>query len=217
MSPFYFKEKEGRALMIRRHSGLVLLAAAVCLLFAGCASEGKRYDVETEVITTQDFNAKDLQLIVKNSVGLLVPKAELDLGADPFSGRPRVYVAPVANNTDEHIETSIIRQFLESEITDKANVRLVDRDRAQQYAAEELRFQQGDLVDPASAQAVGKILGAEYFLYAELSSHRAVTRSRRAESQLFFFSLSLIKVETLEKVPVTYQIQKVAKKGHFGW
>ena len=203
--------------MIRQFGLLFASAAFAALLATGCASEGRRYDVETEVITTQDFNPKDLQLIVKNSTDKLVAKAESELGARTFAQRPRVFVAPVANNTDEHIETGMIRQFLESQLTDKANVRLVDRSRAQQHAADELQFHQGDLVDPATAQEVGKIIGAEYFLYAELSSLRATPRSRRAETQLYFFSLSLIKVETLEKVPVDFQIQKVARRGLFGW
>jgi len=201
---------------LRRDVTALSVGLVWCGLLAGCGSEGVVYEADADVVRTQSFGATDLQMNVKNSVDKLVAKATRAYGAQAFAGRPLVFVAPVLNNTDQHIEPNMIQQFLESDFTDKANVRLVDRGKASAYAQKELRFQGGDLVDPKSAQEVGKFLGAAYFLYAELSSHRSVTRSRRAESQLYFFSLSLIKVETLEKIPVIHQYQKVAKRGWFG-
>ncbi|HRU04738.1 MAG TPA: hypothetical protein P5137_03060 [Candidatus Brocadiia bacterium] len=191
--------------------------APLAALLAACSSEGVRYDPSQEVVLTQDFNTTDFQVIVKQGIEKLMAKTQKDLGQSALSGRPRVFVAPVANNTDQHIELSIVRQYLESELTDRANVELVDRAKAQSLALNEIRFQQGDLVDPASAQKAGKFLGAAFFLYAELSSQKAVTRSGSEETQLYAFSLSLIKVDTLQKIPVFVQIQKVAKKGLFGW
>jgi len=64
---------------------------------------------------------------------------------------------------------------------------------------------------------VGKKLGADHFVFAELSSLRTFQRSKRKEGQFFFFSLSLIKVSTMEKIPVNVKIQKVASKGYLGW
>ena len=191
--------------------------APLALFLAACSSEGVRYDAAQEVVFTQDFNTTDFQVIVKQGIEKLMAKTQKDLGQSAWSGRPRVFVAPVVNNTDQHIEIGIVRQYLEAELTDKANVDLVDRAKAESVALNEIRFQHGDLVDPASAQRAGKFLGAAFFLYAELSSQKAITRSGREETQLYAFSLSLIKVETLQKIPVFIQRQKGAKKGLFGW
>ena len=205
-----------RTVMRRRWVGCPCLAALLALV-TGCASEGVRYAADKEVVRTQAFNAKDLQDNVKLGVKKLVAKAERTLGAAAFAGQPRMFVAPVENKTDEHIDPSIIQEYLESEITDQASVILLDRGKAMELVKKELRLQQGDLFDPDKAVEVGKFLGAQYLLYGSLNSLRAVTRSRRAESQLYFFSLSLVSVKTGRKIPVKHQIQKVARKGILGW
>jgi hypothetical protein len=72
-------------------------------------------------------------------------------------------------------------------------------------------------VDPKTAQEIGKHIGADHFVFAELSNIRTFQRSKAKEGQYFYFNLALVKVETLEKVPTYVEIQKLAKKGLFGW
>ena len=202
-------------LTARPAASAVLLAAAAVLL-AGCASEGVRYDPAADVVRTQDFNSTDLNIIVKKGAAKLVKKAERNLGRDVFA-KATLFVGPVANQTSDQIEPSMIQNFLKSEITDLAPVTLVARGKALDTAKGELKFQQSGLVDPGTAQRLGRFAGANYFVSASFSSQTSLTKSRGAERQLYFFNISLVQVATGKEIVVNQQIQKVAKKGLFGW
>jgi len=202
---------------MKLHAAIALLAV-LAMPLAGCrGTEGERVNPDIEAVQSQDYNPEDLRINVEEGVRKLVQKVENTLGKGAFAGAPVVFVAPVANRTDEHIDSRMIQGFLESELTDKLSVRLVDRDAAMKIAQNEIQFQQGSLVDPVSAQRMGKNLGAKYFVFAELSNHRTFTRAGDVEGQFFYFNIALIEVETLVKVPTDVRIQKVAKRGTFGW
>jgi len=63
-----------------------------------------------------------------------------------------------------------LRDLFTTAISEKANgkLRLVERERLKDLRAE-LSFQQSDEVDPASAQKVGKLLGARYVLTGKIT------------------------------------------------
>ena len=63
-----------------------------------------------------------------------------------------------------------LRDLFTTAISEKANgkLRIVERERLKDLR-EELKFQQSDEVDPASAQKVGKLLGARYVLTGKIT------------------------------------------------
>jgi curli biogenesis system outer membrane secretion channel CsgG len=63
-----------------------------------------------------------------------------------------------------------LRDLFTSAISEKANgkLRIVERERLKELRSE-LAFQQSDEVDPASAQKVGKLLGARYVLTGKIT------------------------------------------------
>ncbi len=63
-----------------------------------------------------------------------------------------------------------LRDLFTTAISEKANgkLRIVERERLKELRAE-LEFQQSDEVDPASAQKVGKLLGARYVLTGKIT------------------------------------------------
>lgn len=63
-----------------------------------------------------------------------------------------------------------LRDLFTTEISERANgkLRIVERERLKDLRAE-LEFQQSDEVDPASAQKVGKLLGARYVLTGKIT------------------------------------------------
>jgi len=198
---------------------LASLIAGLCAVVAvlGCASEGVRVDVREEAVLTQDFNPKDLQVIAEKGASKLVEQVRSSMGQGALKAGMVVFVADVQNRTDEHIDSAIIRSYLETELVRLTSVRLVDRGKAMEVAKKELAFQQGGLADPKTAQEIGKIVGADHLVYAELSNIRTKQRSGRKQGQFFYFSVALLKVDTGDKIPVNVQIQKRAKRGWFGW
>jgi curli biogenesis system outer membrane secretion channel CsgG len=66
--------------------------------------------------------------------------------------------------------SDVLRDLFTTEIMEKSKgkLRLVERERLKELR-EELKFQQSDEVDPASAQKVGKMLGAKYVLTGKIT------------------------------------------------
>jgi curli biogenesis system outer membrane secretion channel CsgG len=66
--------------------------------------------------------------------------------------------------------SDVLRDLFTTEISEKAQgkLRIVERERLKDLR-EELAFQQSDEVDPASAQKVGKLLGARYVLTGKIT------------------------------------------------
>jgi len=194
----------------------ITILATLALLSLGCSTEGERVDPSVEGVPSQEYNSKDLRQNVEQGVQKLLQLVRRDV-PNAFAGSPQVFVAPVVNRTDEHIDPKMVQGYLETELKRQANIRLLERGDAMKIAQNELLFQQGNLVNPKEAKRLGQVMGAKYFVFGELSNLRTFTRSGMAEGQFFYFNLALINVETLEKWPVDVQIQKVARRGWLSW
>ena len=188
---------------------VVVLAVALC----GCASEGTRVDPSQEVVTTQDFNPKDLQLIADKMVASLAAHPAV---SRRDATRPIVYVHQIQNRTDEHIDTTNITELVSTGLLKTGKVRYTDPKGSYKEAIRQLQFQQGSFTNPATAKQLGKMLNADYFLMGQISNIR--TKAGGKKSNWFQISLSLVNIETLEvEWKDIKQIQKIAKKGLFGW
>ena len=193
----------GRSLTV---ACLILLISA----FAGCGYQGRRIPTDVEAVPTQDFNPTDLQIIGGDAVTKLLAK-----GVFPSDKVPFMYVAAVRNLTNEHINGEAIRQFIEVEIDDSDKFDLLERSAGREEAIKELELQQGALIDPATTSRIGKHVGAEYFFMGTLTNIE--TRSGRKKGQYFLFTLKVVNVETARARMSRVQIQKLSKKGLFGW
>jgi len=192
---------------------IVVCALVVAVGMVGCRSEGVRVDADKEVVKVQGFNPKDMQLITDKMVDSLAGHYVLN---DPRSPMPPVYINQIKNRTDEHIDTQAITKRISTRLIKTNRVRYLAMTDGVQEAIKQLDWQHGKFVDPATAQRVGKMLGARYFLMGDLTNIK--TGSGRTKSNYFLFTLTLVDIETLV-VPwqEEKEIQKIAKRGVFGW
>ena len=189
---------------------MVLLCVALLLgAVVGCATRGRRVDPNKEAVTSHDFNPKDLQIIAESADKLIAR------GVLPQDTRPAVYMRRVLNRTDDHINTTAIGEFIAVKLDESDRIQLVERSDSKEEAVKELEWQQGAFVDPATTKQVGKMVGADYFLQGVLTN--ISVRAGRSKGQYFLFTLTLVEVETLKSWKTAKQIQKLSKKGIFGW
>lgn len=184
--------------------------AAACFL-AGCATHGERVDPGIEAVASHDFNPTDLHIIADKSVEKLLAR---DVFQDA-EGKLTLYVAPIKNMTDEHINTPIIQDRLANKLDESGKVRLIVAPAEQQETIAELERQQSAFVNPSTAQKIGKLIGATYYVTGQLAN--MTTQVGGKKGQYFQFSLKLITVETGEVKTVMVDIQKLSKRGWFGW
>ena len=199
----------------------IAITCAIVLLagFAGCARQGIRIDAQTEGVATHDFNAKDLQILGKKAVKKLMGRedvTELFVGRKVKTGKPpALYVARIRNRTDEHVNAEAISEYIAVEMDETGKIQLVEYSKAKDEAVKQLEFQQGAFVDPTTAKKVSKMVGADFFLQGELTN--IVAKAGGKKGQYFLFTLTLVDIETIRSWKARVEIQKISKRGLFGW
>lgn len=179
------------------------------LLTVGCASQGRRVPTDVEAVQTHDFNPTDLQIVSEKAVYDLMAR-----NVFPVAPKPIVYVAKVRNLTNEHINGEMIVEKIAYVLSESNKVVLVDP-KTQDEAIRQLQFQQGALVNPETAKKIGKMLGADFFIQGELANMESRAGGRKG--QYFLLTLTLANIETNQVWKSQVEIQKLSKRGFFGW
>lgn len=197
---------------MKRITGSFLVLMAV-FFFAGCASApqvsyGNPEQVET---VTSDFGSTDLQMIAEKMVNSLLASPVLSSGA-----RPVFYVHRVRNMTDEHIDTRSITDKMRVTLLKSGRVRFSAVSEVNDEILKQLEYQsRSGVVDPATARSAGSQVGADYFMFGEISSIRKA--AGRVEDVYFKFTLNLVNIKTgLIEWADEKEIRKEAKRPLMG-
>ncbi len=147
-------------------SVLALLGLAVVL--GGCSNQISYGDAQAVETTTIDFGSTDLQKIAGDMVDSMM--ASGSVAAITQNNRPIVFVESIKNKTSEHIDTESITDSISTKLLNSGKFRFVDMNRVESVR-EQLNFQNNDeLVNQSTAIQFGKMVGAQYMLYGNLSS-----------------------------------------------
>ncbi|MDN3679754.1 penicillin-binding protein activator LpoB [Vibrio tapetis] len=145
---------------------IALLGLAVVL--GGCSNQVSYGDAQAVETTTIDFGSTDLQTIAGQMVDSMMMSGSV--AAITRESRPIVFVERIKNKTSEHIDTESITDSISTKMLNSGKFRFVDMDRVESVR-EQLNFQNDDeLVNQSSAIQFGKMVGAQYMLYGNLSS-----------------------------------------------
>ena len=195
-------------------SHMMLLSVALVIIFSsGCASTpnvsyGNPEQVET---VTTDFGSTDLQMIAEKMVNSLLATPLLQSGK-----RPVMYVSSVKNKTDEHIDTKSITDKIKVTLLKSGRVRFSAVSEANDEIIKQLEYQNlTDYVDPSTRKNLGKQVGADYFLYGEITSIKK--RAGKVEDVYFKITLNLVNISTgLLEWADEKEIRKSAKRPLLG-
>jgi penicillin-binding protein activator len=191
----------------------IMLAVMVVSLAAGCASApevsyGNPEQVET---VTADFGSTDLQTIAEKMVNSLLASPVLATGS-----RPVFYVHKVKNMTDEHIDTKAVTDKIRVTLLKSGKVRFSAVNEVNDEILKQLEYQtKSGVVDPKTAHSAGSQVGADYFLFGELTSIKK--SAGRVKDVYFKFTLNLVNIKTgLIEWADEKEIRKEAKKPLLG-
>lgn len=192
---------------------LFLGLAALVTLAPGCASTpdvsyGSPDQVET---VTTDFGSTDLQMIAEKMVNSLLASPIISDGRQPV-----FYVQTVRNKTDEHIDTTAVTDKIRVTLLKSGRVKFTAIADVKDELLNQLEFQASSgMVDPATAKSIGKLVGADYFLYGELTSIRK--SAGRVKDVYYKFTLNLVNIQNgLIEWADEKEIRKQAKKPLLG-
>ncbi len=188
-------------------------AIIVVLIFTGCAtapsvSYGSPEQVET---VTTEFGSTDLQIIAEKMVNSLLATPVLSSGQ-----RPVLYVHRVKNKTDEHIDTKSVTDKIRVTLLKSGRVRFSAVNEVNDEMIKQLEYQTSSgMVDPNTAKTMGRQVGADYFLFGELTSIKKA--AGRVQDVYFKFTMNLVNIETgLIEWADEKEIRKQAKKPLIG-
>ncbi len=193
----------------------MILVSLIGMIFlvAGCASSptvsyGDPEQVET---VTTEFGSTDLQMIAEKMVNSLLANPVLSSGQ-----RPVLYVHQVKNKTDEHLDTKSVTDKIRVTLLKSGRVRFTAVNEVNDEMIKQLEYQTSSgYVDPKTSSAIGRQVGADYFMFGEITSIRK--SAGRVKDVYFKFTLNLVNIETgLIEWADEQEIRKQAKKPLIG-
>ncbi|KUI99781.1 penicillin-binding protein activator LpoB [Vibrio sp. MEBiC08052] len=146
----------------------IILVLGLAALMSGCANKVSYGDAQAVETKTVDFGSTDLQKIAADMVDSMMMSGSV--AAITRNSRPIVFVDSIKNKTSEHIDTESITDTISTKMLNSGKFRFVDMTRIE-AVRKQLDFQNNDaLVDKSSSIQFGKMVGAQYMLYGNLSS-----------------------------------------------
>ncbi|TBT30869.1 penicillin-binding protein activator LpoB [Vibrio parahaemolyticus] len=194
-----------------KKSIIALLGLAVIL--GGCSNKVSYGDSQATETTTIDFGSTDLQKIAGEMVDSMMMSGSV--AAITRDQRPIVFVERIKNKTSEHIDTESITDTISTKMLNSGKFRFVDMDRVESVR-EQLNFQNTDeLVNQSTAIQFGKMVGAQYMLYGNLSS---IVKNAGSDKDVYYkMTMRLMDLKTglIEWADET-EIRKEQSKSLFG-
>lgn len=190
--------------------GLMAMAGS-CFLLGGCGTTVAYQDPNATETVNIDFGRTDLQTIANRMVDSLLQSVTIAEGQ-----RPVVYFHGVKNKTDEHIDTKNITDKVKVALVRSGKFRVTGANEVGQELVNQIQYQSGSgMVDPSTAVAFGRQVGAQYFLYGDFDSIRK--RGGRVEDIYYKFTLQMINIQTgLLEWADEKEISKAQTRGWFG-
>ncbi|MBE3667337.1 penicillin-binding protein activator LpoB [Vibrio navarrensis] len=169
---------------------VALLGLAVVL--GGCSNKVSYGDAQATETTTIDFGSTDLQTIAGQMIDSMMMSGSV--AAITRDQRPIVFVERIKNKTSEHIDTESITDTISTKMLNSGKFRFVDMDRVE-AVREQLNFQNNDdLVNQLTAIQFGKMVGAQYMLYGNLSS---IVKNDGSDKDVYYkMTMRLMDLET---------------------
>ncbi|MGO1298454.1 MAG: penicillin-binding protein activator LpoB [Vibrio sp.] len=189
------------------------IALGLAMALSGCSNTVSYGDAQGVETVNVDFGSTDLQKIAADMVDSMMSSGSVAMLTK--NKRPIVFVERIKNKTSEHIDTESITDTISTKMLNSGKFRFVDMSRVESVR-KQLQFQNNDeLVDQRSAVKFGKMVGAQYMLYGNLSS--IVKNGADVKDVYYKMTMRLMDLKTglIEWADET-EIRKDEKKSLFG-
>jgi uncharacterized protein (TIGR02722 family) len=183
----------------------------IIFFLGACASKVSYENPEQVETLTPEFGSTDLQMIAGKMVDSLLATPILQSGQ-----RPVVYVHKVKNKTDEHLDTVSITDKIKVALIKSGKVKFSAVSEANDEILKQLEYQTSSgVVDPKTAKTFGSQIGADYFLYGEITSIKK--KEGKTENFYYKMTMNLVNIKTgIIEWADEKEISKQAKKPIIG-
>ncbi len=186
------------------------------VLISGCSSSPKVSYTDPNAVQTVsiDYSSTDLQSITNQMVDsmLTTPRVE-NITA---KSTPVLFVSGMQNNSNQMIDTQALTNAISTRLINSGKFNFVDMSQVENVKKQMNYQHQSGMVDPATAAAMGKQVGAQYMLYGDISS---ISQRNSSEQTLYLqVTMKLLDIQSgLIIWQGEKQISKAASKKSIGW
>ncbi|MDR1248661.1 MAG: penicillin-binding protein activator LpoB [Treponema sp.] len=179
-------------------NSIVKAGAAVffaLLLFASCSSSPKvtRIDSGSQVDLSGLWNDTDVRIVCDSLIKACLDSPRVTQEIARRGGIPTVQVGSFRNESDEHIDTSIISSTMEVAIFNSGKLDFVAGGDTRNELRVERQEQQGNASE-ATAAALGNETGADFLLTGSVKT--IIDRAGGTATRTYFVSAEMTNIET---------------------
>jgi uncharacterized protein (TIGR02722 family) len=170
--------------------------ALVCSipLLAACASSSvKRVDSETVTDLSGYWNDTDVRIVCDSLIGACLGAPRVTQESTRLGRNPVFLVGPFRNESDEHIDTSIIADTMEIAIFNSGRADFVAGGAAREALRRERQDQQGNASEE-TARRLANETGADFLLTGSVKT--IVDRAGNTRTRTYYVTAELTNIET---------------------
>jgi uncharacterized protein (TIGR02722 family) len=192
---------------------IVTLALLPAVFFAACSSNPQvtRVDADTQIDLSGYWNDTDVRIVCDSLIKACLESPRVSQSIAQKGRLPVFLVGSFSNDSDEHIDTSIISGIMEVAIFNSGKADFVAGGDVREELRAERQDQQGNASE-ASAKALGNETGADFLLTGSVKT--IVDRAGNTATRTYFVNAQLTDIETNARLWMDQnsEIKKVIKR-----
>jgi uncharacterized protein (TIGR02722 family) len=179
---------------------LGFFCTALCVFGVSCASNPQvsRVNSSTQTDLSGYWNDTDVRIVCEALINDCLNSPRMTQALAKFKGKtPKVIVGNFSNDSDEHIDTSIIAMNMESTIFNSGKLDFVAGGKERGELRQERLDQQGNASE-ATAKALANETGASFMLSGAVKT--IVDQAGNRMTRTYFVNAQMTDLETNERV-----------------
>jgi uncharacterized protein (TIGR02722 family) len=185
----------------------------LALSFTACSSNPKvtRVDSDTQIDLSGYWNDTDVRIVCDSLIKACLDSPRVTQAIAQMGRLPVILVGNFRNESDEHIDTTIISGTMETAIFNSGKADFVAGGGVREELRAERQDQQSNAGE-ASAKALGNETGADFLLTGSVKT--IVDRAGNTSTRTYFVNAELTNIETNVRLWIDQnsEIKKVIKR-----
>ena len=191
---------------------ILTFAIVSIMLLASCAStKVERIDAETVTDLSGYWNDTDLRIVANTLIDECIASPEITNYIRDENKLPVIIVGPFRNQSDEHIDTSILAQKFEIAMINSGKVDFVASSEQREALRKEILSQQ-EWSSMETASRLANELGADFMLQGSVKT--IIDFVDNKSTRTYYVTVELIDIESTRKLWVgeNSEIKKLIKR-----
>ena len=198
---------------MKRYTGVALIALALAAALSACktASGVSRVDSSTQTDLSGYWNDTDVRIVCDSLISACLDSPRVAQEVSKKGRNPVILIGRFKNDSDEHIDTSIISKTMEVAIFNSGKADFVAGGDTRTELRQERQEQQGNASE-GTAASLGNETGADFLLTGAVKT--IIDRAGNTSTRTYYVSAELSNIETNSRLWMDQnsEIKKVIKQ-----